>query len=614
MSDDQMRLQAVVVDGFTGPLKKLREDLRNAGQTKTAPAMEKDWRGVRKEIGGVVSDLNIGLAPALRGIGLRSLGVAGIIGGVALGIRNVATQGRSLKFMADQLGLSVTALQEIEALGKHFDIPTEQAESSLKTFANNLNQLKRRWGQAYNELRAMNLGGIAEDLINAPTLDAAFEKALEDLKKIPDPVYRRQIAQLLLGSDMWSVVATEMTPNLLARIKKQVGHYSAQDIKQAEQVVAQVKEFDRQWDALLLNLGAALPTINEGMRELNRLMQMLRNPSKILPHLKQELDESRQRMKDADERGQKVTLQDKLTALDKQIAGEKKQGVNTHPLELRRRLLIQEMERLRKSIEDANKNTLLQKESFTGVGGGLPRVIQASYHPFTGPLGGGAFRVRPPVAGAPMGSAASGGMTGKGVGHIASKEERAAFIRQAALERGIDPDIALRVAKSEGFNKYIGDRGTSFGDYQLHFKNNIPGLSLGGLGDVFKKKYGLDARDPRTWKQQVEFALDEAARGGWGPWHGWRGPRRAGLAGAHPMGVSPFKPEETASKSNMLDRAFPPLPKPAPHRVEGRASLDIHLHGLPSSARTQTAIEGMFREVRLTRVNQQMPSSADYVS
>lgn len=115
-------------------------------------------------------------------------------------------------------------------------------------------------------------------------------------------------------------------------------------------------------------------------------------------------------------------------------------------------------------------------------------------------------------------------------GHAASNAEREAYIRAAAKKRGIDPEQALRVARSEGFFRYTGDKGTSFGDFQLHYKNNIPGLSNAGLGDEFTRKTGLDARDPRTWKQQADFALDAAAQQGWGPWHGWRGPRWAGIS------------------------------------------------------------------------------------
>jgi hypothetical protein len=108
----------------------------------------------------------------------------------------------------------------------------------------------------------------------------------------------------------------------------------------------------------------------------------------------------------------------------------------------------------------------------------------------------------------------------------------AEYIRQAAAQRGINPDVALRVAKSEGLGEYVGDGGSSFGPYQLHYGGVAKGgNSVGGLGDTFTKRTGLDARNPDTWRQQVDFSLDEAKRGGWGPWHGWKGAPMAGIGG-----------------------------------------------------------------------------------
>lgn len=114
-------------------------------------------------------------------------------------------------------------------------------------------------------------------------------------------------------------------------------------------------------------------------------------------------------------------------------------------------------------------------------------------------------------------------------GAFKTQAEKEAFIRAEAAKRGINPDVAMAVAKSEGFNTYVGDKGTSFGAFQLHYKNNIPGLSNGGLGDVFTKKTGLHASDPGTEKEQIQFALDEAKKSGWGPWHGWKGLPYAGI-------------------------------------------------------------------------------------
>ena len=118
----------------------------------------------------------------------------------------------------------------------------------------------------------------------------------------------------------------------------------------------------------------------------------------------------------------------------------------------------------------------------------------------------------------------------------------AEYIKSASLKYGIDPDIALRVAKSEGLNSYIGDKGTSFGPYQLHYGGLQPGaLGSSGLGDVFTRQTGLDARNPATVQAQIDFALSQASKNGWGAWYG---AKRVGINewdGINGNGVAPLK-------------------------------------------------------------------------
>ena len=190
-----------------------------------------------------------------------------------------------------------------------------------------------------------------------------------------------------------------------------------------------------------------------------------------------------------------------------------------------------------KKFENSSFGKFMSKGAESGVntfGGELPGAPMVDQGGRAGAGGGGAG----------TGGGAAGGPASTGTGRsgttgssgasasprgATSPSETEAYIRQAAIARGIDPNIAVRVAKSEGLNSYVGDRGTSFGPFQLHYKNNIPGLSLGGLGDVFTKQTGLNARDPSTTRQQIDFALDQAAKGGWGPWHGWHGAPNAGI-------------------------------------------------------------------------------------
>lgn len=128
------------------------------------------------------------------------------------------------------------------------------------------------------------------------------------------------------------------------------------------------------------------------------------------------------------------------------------------------------------------------------------------------------------VAGAPVASdpasqrvasahAASGGIPPQGAIE--------AYIRSAAQKRGIDPDIAVRVAMSEGGvddptrqSDVVknGVREQSYGPFQLYMG--------GGLGNEFQQQTGLHPSDPSAWMKGIDFALDKAKESGWGAWYG----------------------------------------------------------------------------------------------
>lgn len=110
------------------------------------------------------------------------------------------------------------------------------------------------------------------------------------------------------------------------------------------------------------------------------------------------------------------------------------------------------------------------------------------------------------------------------------------YIAKAAAARGIDPDIALRVAKSEGGldswnlqSNYVknGVREPSFGPFQLY--------KGGGLGNKFMDKTGLDPANAAAGPAGVDFALDEAKKSGWGAWYG---AKKAGIGDFEGIGKS----------------------------------------------------------------------------
>lgn len=118
------------------------------------------------------------------------------------------------------------------------------------------------------------------------------------------------------------------------------------------------------------------------------------------------------------------------------------------------------------------------------------------------------------------------------------------YITQAAIARGIDPKVALRVAGGEGGlnNPFrhgegpaprtqapgLGATENSFGPFQLY----VSGTGA-GLGDRAVAA-GIDPR--KNWQGGVDFALDEAKRKGWGQWYG---AKAAGITGMMGIGGAP---------------------------------------------------------------------------
>lgn len=152
---------------------------------------------------------------------------------------------------------------------------------------------------------------------------------------------------------------------------------------------------------------------------------------------------------------------------------------------------------------------------------------------------------------------------GTGIGVGATTES---YIRQAAIQRGIDPDTAVSVAKSEGLNSYAGDSNSSFGPFQLHYGGVASGgNAVSGLGDEFTAATGLNARNPATTRQQIDFALDHAANNGWGAFHG-----------AANSGVGEFQGISKGGRPTLLAGSVPsPNTVPANGGVPDRLNMTL---------------------------------------
>ncbi|MDH7785082.1 ribosomal protein S20 [Ochrobactrum sp. 19YEA23] len=185
-------------------------------------------------------------------------------------------------------------------------------------------------------------------------------------------------------------------------------------------------------------------------------------------------------------------------------------------------------------------------------------------------------QVDPASAGGPVGGSFE--LSANFTGSKSAPGEIEAYVRSAAQKRGINPDHAVRVAKSEGgLNGFVqsgvtknGRREPSFGPFQLLVGGGNTGFPE-GLGNRFEAETGLRASDPANLFKTIDYALDEASKKGWGQWYGakavgignWDGiGRQAGVdpiqtGATPPTGVSP-----AVARSVAAPGVVPAIPQP----------------------------------------------------
>lgn len=134
--------------------------------------------------------------------------------------------------------------------------------------------------------------------------------------------------------------------------------------------------------------------------------------------------------------------------------------------------------------------------------------------------------------------------------------QQEAQIRGYAASIGIDPDIAVQVARSEGLapNTWQSNmqqpygRERSYGAFQLHVD---PTGKRPGLGNEFQATTGLDPADPANWQAMNRFALDRVRQAGWGEWMGAKAAGITGMMGVGKPAVPSPSPTQGAPAPSM---------------------------------------------------------------
>jgi len=154
---------------------------------------------------------------------------------------------------------------------------------------------------------------------------------------------------------------------------------------------------------------------------------------------------------------------------------------------------------------------------------------------------------------------------------MADYQTMVTYLVKAAAARGIDPSVALRVAKAEGLQpgtwqsnvKKGGVREPSYGPFQLLKGGSGTNFPI-GLGNAFEHKTGLDVTNPDNWAHQIDFALDHAKSYGWHEWYGAKAKNVGNMDGLAMKASLPAEQVTALNKTpGVMRNAQAPVAQPA---------------------------------------------------
>ncbi|TXN41804.1 hypothetical protein FV232_26045 [Methylobacterium sp. WL30] len=254
MADERLRLVAEVQDGFTGPLAKLETALGRAAKTGTQAGkdLKRDFEGFNGALGKTTAALQ-GMTPVLSGLGLVGLSAGVSLGAVTAALSGFSKGTQQLAIMSKETGLAVDQLRAFSALGERFGVSAETMQGGVRKFADEMSQMRKRYGQTYFDLQQMNLGELVEKMVSSPNMKAALDTFMDSVSQIGDPVKRRKVVEMMLGSDQIAAVAGQLTGRyreVMDEILKAQGQTTDAQVKAAQRFETALSRVRENMDGL----------------------------------------------------------------------------------------------------------------------------------------------------------------------------------------------------------------------------------------------------------------------------------------------------------------------------------------------------------------------------
>lgn len=482
MADDKLRIVATVEDQFTGPLSKLEKGLKHVGEqtSKQGATWKKDWEGVRGEVSKFQGVLR-GFDPILSAVGVGSFGAAMSIAGMVAAVKNFSGQTRDLSQMGRQIGMTVDQLRTLGALGEKFGVSADAMRGAIGQFANNMVELRQRWGQVYGELKNMNLGSLAEELVNAPNMEAAVEAAMKALQNIPDSMKAARVSTLIFGTPDMATISRSITGKISDALKQtqaDIGHLDKETEESARRFEEHFSRIGRAAEKLKLKvLGPALKGIVDIIDDAdknglsgNEQQQALRN--QLSPFGGPEAT-PREKLE-----GRRAQVQSQLELLERGPHGSDYERKHARMVEELKRV-ADELQKLREQPGGAS----VSPSSFSGSTSGSGSLIQKAAWGGFGSSGAGAA----PAYGSRGGSSAGGGGGGSGSGGGGAGAPQGPDLGDGIRGRSFGSKGAFGVSRGPlAAEAPIGDRG------MLDLIARAEGTTRRGYNDSFAHQVGGD--------------------------------------------------------------------------------------------------------------------------
>ena len=523
---EELRLTVSLADNASAGLEKLNEQIKQLGQGAGPQHLEK----FKRETGDLQSRLKAfgqEADGAFRGLGLLRAGLGA--GAVAVGtlsaavIKQIKELGdytdklRAVAIAARTIGVNPGQLKNLTDQFQEVGVSADTATSGIASVSQKIAELKREGSTLKLDLlreagNVDNMRAYINRLENAKTVAQQLNIIREAGEQVYNNARRRGYGEqeaANLRNNFWAkqgYTAQLAELHNAKELSAEQQRWADERFKNAQAYSKELGEIGNKWDDVLAKLKD--PLIGPD----SPFLAMLKASNATLDWIIEKLDQ----VKREDERAARIDkelpapggLQNLNPFNQRNIDREQRMR---HP-DFQDRWRERIPEELQKNTEATKKLTSLIEEGTAGgrgaTGGGF---MPAAFHPDGGGgfgggfggggglggrgasprsfgsaeypnLGGGGYSGGAPYgndagpgtgrgAGATPAGPPTGGPPGKGpitLGKGDDPRGMEGYIRERAEKYGVDPDTAVRVAKSEGLRDFYGDHGKSGGAFQLY--------------------------------------------------------------------------------------------------------------------------------------------------